>query len=138
MQVFAVKDDFHALAMLIWARARLGYQVLTSSDGEAALKVRVMDSIRLLVNGWLLPGLNGLNLCPCLKARTPLEEIQCPVMEAEVDNSPKNAIHLQETWLRPRLAQCMLRLAAQGRQWHAEAARPAESVLILCREVANV
>ena len=138
MQVLAVKDDFTALGIHNWALARLGYQALIANDGEAALKVLAMDPIRLLVSDGFMPSLNGIKLCRRLSARTPREENQCAQMEAGVDDPLRSAIQPEETGMRLRLAQRMVNLTAQGRQWYAEVARAVESVLTAFQGVANV
>lgn len=133
MKVLAVEDDRTALAILTRALVRLGHEVLTASDGEAALAVLAADPVRVVVSDWLMPGLDGLELCRRVRARTgseyvyfilltaqtPSEENQREAIEAGVDDFLQKPLQPQEIWMRLRVAERIVGFATQVRQLEA-------------------
>lgn len=48
---------------------KLGHQVLAVPDGHAALRACDSDLFSVVISDWLMPGLNGVDLCRRLRAR---------------------------------------------------------------------
>jgi CheY-like chemotaxis protein len=133
MKVLAVEDEPSSLAILTRALARLGHDVLTATDGEAALDVLAADPVRVVVSDWMMPGLNGLELCRrvrsrpgsdyvyfiLLTAQTPSEENQRAAIEAGVDDFLQKPLQSQEMWMRLRVAERIVGFATQVRQLEA-------------------
>ncbi len=133
MKVLAVEDEPSALAILTRALARLGHDVLTATDGEAALDVLAADPVRVVVSDWMMPGLDGLELCRrvrsragsdyvyfiLLTAQTPSEENQRAAIEAGVDDFLQKPLQPQEMWMRLRVAERIVGFATQVRQLEA-------------------
>ena len=80
MKVLAVED----VTIPAPASAGLSYKVLIPVAGEAAFEVLAADPVRVVATNRLMPGLNELELCRRLKARTPIEETQCAAIAAGV------------------------------------------------------
>lgn len=112
---------------------KLGHEVLTVSNGEAALEALAGDRVRVVVSDWVMPTVDGLELCRRVRARTgtdyvyfilvtgllPSEENQREAIEAGVDDFLCKPLSTQEIWMRLRVAERILRYATQVRQLEA-------------------
>ncbi len=130
MKVLAVEDDPVALAVLTRALKKLGHEVVTASDGHSALELLGRDPVRTVVSDWVMPGVDGLELCRRVRARLgsdyvyfilltgqlPSEENQREAIEAGVDDFLQKPLVMQEIWMRLRVAERILRFATQVRQ----------------------
>ena len=64
MKVLIAEDEPVSRRLLEGALARWGYQVMVAADGEQAWKVlQEPDSPMLIVLDWLMPGLDGVDVC---------------------------------------------------------------------------
>ncbi|MGF6968677.1 DNA-binding response OmpR family regulator [Paraburkholderia sp. WC7.3g] len=61
--VLLVDDDPNILRPRRLLVEREGYRVLTAGDGEAALAVAAIESPGLIVTDWMMPRLDGVELC---------------------------------------------------------------------------
>ena len=133
MKVLAVEDDPVALAVLTRALRKLGHDVVAVQDGLAALKQLEVDPVRVVVSDWLMPSLDGLELCRRVRERVgsdyvyfilltsqlPTEENQRAAIEAGVDDFLSKPLEVQEIWMRLRVAERILRFATQVQQLEA-------------------
>lgn len=95
--ILLVDDDETVQEFGAMALARLGFEVLTASDGNECLEVfnARADDVRLIVMDLLLPDFNGDKVCEELRARG----VQTPVLlcsgmeltESEVFNAGATA-----------------------------------------------
>ena len=77
MTLFIAEDDRTSLTVLASLARKWGYDVSTATDGEEALSVIEEDnSPRLLLLDWMLPNVNGPQLCK--KARELETNGDCP------------------------------------------------------------
>jgi len=68
LTVLVADDDPPTRILLRTAIQRWGYQVITASDGEEAWKIlQQPNAPRLLLLDWLMPNLNGIDLCLRIK-----------------------------------------------------------------------
>lgn len=130
MKVLAVEDDPVALAVLTRALKKLGHEVVTAADGNSAFELLGRDPVRTVVSDWVMPGVDGLELCRRVRARLgsdyvyfilltgqlPSEENQREAIEAGVDDFLQKPLVMQEIWMRLRVAERILRFATQVRQ----------------------
>lgn len=63
MQVLIVDDDNFAPSVLESTLVRMGYSVVIAHDGVEAMAVLRRGEIRLMVTGWEVPGMDGVELC---------------------------------------------------------------------------
>jgi DNA-binding response OmpR family regulator len=133
MKVLAVEDDPVALAVLARTLQKLGHEVITACDGEAALAVLGRDPVRVMVSDWLMPGVDGLELCRRVRARTDCdyvyfilltsqtatEQNEHEAIEAGVDDFLQKPLEIREMWMRLRVAERIIRYATQVRQLEA-------------------
>src|SRR5476651_1349246 len=73
MKILAVEDDAVARAVLRQALRRLGHEAVEAADGEQALEILGKEPVRVVVSDWLMPKLDGLELCRRVRARTRAE-----------------------------------------------------------------
>jgi phosphoserine phosphatase RsbU/P len=133
MQVLIVEDDPVARRILAHALSRLGHQVLESENGARALRLIEEEKVRVVVSDWLMPEVDGLELCRRIRARpkadyvyfilltaqSPDVQNQREAVEAGVDDFLIKPLQVQELWMRLRVAERILRYATQVQQLEA-------------------
>jgi DNA-binding response OmpR family regulator len=63
-RILIAEDDPDTLTSLQWLLTNWGYQVVPARDGEEALEVlRSEDPPRLAILDWMMPGVDGLEVC---------------------------------------------------------------------------
>lgn len=71
MKVLVADDEVVTLRLLESSLRRWGYDVLTAKDGKEALHIlQQPDSPKLVVFDWLMPGLDGIQLCQKIRSRS--------------------------------------------------------------------
>jgi DNA-binding response OmpR family regulator len=64
MRILIAEDDLVSRRMLEATLIRWGYEVLVTSDGEAAWRaLRDQDAPRMAILDWMMPGLDGIDVC---------------------------------------------------------------------------
>jgi sigma-B regulation protein RsbU (phosphoserine phosphatase) len=69
MKILIVEDDPIAGAVLEASLKALGHEVELTTDGESAWKSFGLTPRRLVISDWMMPGLNGLELCRRIRER---------------------------------------------------------------------
>ena len=69
MKILMVEDDPVASAVLQAALKSLGHEVTVTVDGQGAWDCLARDPHRLVISDWMLPGLDGLELCRRIRAK---------------------------------------------------------------------
>jgi DNA-binding response OmpR family regulator len=101
-----------------------------ASDGEQALEILHKEPVRVVVSDWLMPKLDGLELCRRVRAQAGAEytyfilltgneataENQREAADAGVDDFLTKPLNLDELWNRLRVAERILRYATQVKQ----------------------
>ena len=130
MKILAVEDDAVARAVLRQALRRLGHDVVEAADGEAAWSALQDDPVRVVVSDWMMPRLDGLELCRRIRGRTnseyiyfilltsrdASEENQRSAADAGVDDFLTKPLDLPELWTRLRVAERILKYTTQVRR----------------------
>jgi len=130
MKVLAVEDDPVALAVLTRTLIKLGHEVVSARDGEEALRQLGIEPVRIIVSDWLMPGVDGLELCRQVRARLGSDYVyfvlltsreqsannQREAIEAGVDDFLSKPLREMEIWMRLRVAERILRFATQVQQ----------------------
>ena len=69
MKILIVEDDPIAAAVLEALLKQLGHEVEAAADGQAAWMQFQAAPRRLVISDWMLPGLDGLQLCQRIRAQ---------------------------------------------------------------------
>jgi DNA-binding response OmpR family regulator len=130
MKILAVEDDAVARAVLRQALRRLGHEVVEAGDGESAWQLLLKEPVRVVVSDWLMPKLDGLELCRRVRGRPGAEytyfilltgndataDNQREAADAGVDDFLTKPLNFEELWNRLRVAERILRYATQVKQ----------------------
>ena len=69
MKILMVEDDPIASAVLQAALKSLGHEVTVTVDGLAGWDRLALDPHRVVISDWMMPGLDGLELCRRIRAQ---------------------------------------------------------------------
>lgn len=130
MNILAVEDDILARKIICRSLRRLGHEVIEAADGEEAWTHLQAGNVRVVVCDWMMPRLDGLELCRRIRARMGAEYVyfilltgnsasddnQRTAAEAGVDDFLTKPLDPQEMWMRLRVAERILRYATQVSQ----------------------
>lgn len=130
MRILAVEDDAVSRAVLRQALRRLGHETIEAGDGEAAWEALQAESFRVVVSDWMMPNVDGLELCRRIRQRPDAEYIyfilltsrdateqnQREAADAGVDDFLTKPLDLPELWTRLRVAERILKYTTQVRQ----------------------
>ena len=130
MNILAVEDDILARKIICRSLRRLGHEVIEAADGEEAWTHLQAGDVRVVVCDWMMPRLDGLELCRRIRARMGTEYVyfilltgnsasddnQRAAAEAGVDDFLTKPLDPQEMWMRLRVAERILRFATQVSQ----------------------
>jgi len=65
--ILIVDDDPLSLKVLERHLVRAGYRISTAKDGNEALEVVLHSSPQMVIADWMMPGMNGIELCSALR-----------------------------------------------------------------------
>jgi sigma-B regulation protein RsbU (phosphoserine phosphatase) len=130
MRILAVEDDAVSRAVLRQALRRLGHETIEAGDGEAAWAALQEEPFRVVVSDWMMPKMDGLELCRRIRQRPDAEYIyfilltsrdateqnQREAADAGVDDFLTKPLDLPELWTRLRVAERILKYTKQIRQ----------------------
>ena len=71
MNILVAEDDPVSALILRRALERLGHTVLSATNGEAALNIFRAEHCPAVVSDWMMPGMDGLELCGRIRALAP-------------------------------------------------------------------
>lgn len=84
-RILIIEDDEAILTFLRRGLAYDGYQVDTATDGQTGLTLARDNPPDLVVLDWMLPGLDGLEVCRRLRAGGPMPVLMLTAREAVSD-----------------------------------------------------
>jgi len=133
LKILTVEDDLVARKILVQALHRLGYKTAEATNGEEALSVIEHEPVRVIVSDWLMPGIDGLELCRQIRRRVNTEYTyfilltsreadptnQREAIDAGVDDFLTKPLDMQELWMRLRVSERILKFTTQVRQLEA-------------------
>jgi signal transduction histidine kinase len=68
MKILIAEDDATSRDILAHVLRQLGHEVVEAADGEEAWAVFQREHVPLLISDWMMPGLDGLQLCRRIRA----------------------------------------------------------------------
>jgi DNA-binding response OmpR family regulator len=80
--ILLVDDDPNILRPLRWLLEREGFRVFTAPDGQAALAAAAIERPGLIVTDWMMPRIDGVELCRRLKADVAMAGIPVVMLSA--------------------------------------------------------
>ena len=69
MKILVAEDDIISGRVLTTALVKLGHEPVLACDGEKAWAAFDQDPVRVVVSDWMMPGLDGLQLCQRIRDR---------------------------------------------------------------------
>ncbi len=69
MRILVVEDDDISRELLVAALRSFGHQVIEASDGRQAVPIIERERINLVISDWMMPGMNGLELCRWIRSQ---------------------------------------------------------------------
>ncbi|MFQ4145770.1 PP2C family protein-serine/threonine phosphatase [Chlorogloeopsis sp. ULAP02] len=71
-QILVIDDDPAVQILLKRMLEKQGYEVVGASNGEEGIKQALICHPALIICDWIMPGMNGLEVCQCIKANPEL------------------------------------------------------------------
>ncbi len=69
MNVLIAEDDFISQRLLQTNLEQMGYAVTVANDGEEAWRIQEAQPHRIVVSDWLMPNMDGLELCQRVRSQ---------------------------------------------------------------------
>jgi DNA-binding response OmpR family regulator len=144
MKILTVEDDGVSRSVLRHALARLGHEIVEAVDGEEAWRLLEAEPLRMIISDWMMPRLDGLELCRRIRSRMHVEYTyfilltardnsetnQFAAMEAGVDDFLMKPLRANDLWTRLRVADRILRSTTHVHQL--------EGLLPICSYCKNI
>ncbi len=138
MQILVVEDDHISRKLVTTILKQLGHDLLVAEDGEIAWRLYQTTPVRLVVSDWLMPNMDGLQLCKkireaeatdytyfiCLTANAAERENYFKAMEVGVDDFLSKPMDRTELEIRLKVAERILRATSR--------IKSLENVLTIC------
>src|SRR5690242_6531265 len=83
--ILVVDDDLQLLKFIMYPLRSEGYEVLTASDGEQALRLIQGHALDLVLLDLLLPQMDGFTACQCIRAFSAVPIIILTARDQEQD-----------------------------------------------------
>jgi DNA-binding response OmpR family regulator len=68
MEILVVEDDAISRLVLLTKLKKLGHEATPAQDGEEGWQIFLRDRPRLVITDWMMPELDGLQLCRRIRA----------------------------------------------------------------------
>lgn len=138
MNVLVVEDDATSRALLVGGLRKLGHEAVTAADGAEAWDLLLAGGPRVVVSDWMMPKLDGLELCRRVRERRGQPYVyfilltgtmlggdhHARAMEEGVDDFLTKPLDLEALRLRLRVAERIVTLT--------ERVRTLEGILPMC------
>ena len=81
--ILIIEDELDIQDMLSYNLRQEGYRVFCSTSGEDGIEKVKLKSPHLVILDLMLPGLNGLEVCRCLRSDSELEDLKIIMLTAK-------------------------------------------------------
>lgn len=82
-RIVVVEDDQDVLALVEHKLSRDGHEVTTASDGMSGLAVVESERPDLVILDWMMPRMNGLEVCQAVRANGDLDATRVMMLTAK-------------------------------------------------------
>lgn len=132
LRVLIVDHDPDSVALVSRHLSGAGYEVLTASSGDEAIKTLASEGASIVVTDWIMPGLSGLDLCRAIRDREEIgfayvivltaqttEDQLVEAFEGGADDYLTKPFNHRELLARIRAGERIIQLRQdlEGRQW---------------------
>jgi len=130
MKILIAEDDPVTVQILRFTLMHYGHEVVSAADGAEAWEKFDAEPVRVIVSDWMMPGLDGLDLCRKVRARpktdytyfilltsmnTGRENLR-HAMDAGIDDFLTKPLDREAILMRLRVAERILEYTTQIRQ----------------------
>src|SRR5476651_2396170 len=130
MKILIAEDDPVSVKILQFTLQHFGHEVVTASNGTEAWEEFDREPVRVIVSDWMMPGLDGLELCQKVRERTKTEYTYFilltaintdrdnlrKAMDAGIDDFLTKPLDREAILMRLRVAERILEYTTQIRQ----------------------
>jgi two-component system NtrC family sensor kinase len=86
MKILIAEDDLTLRMVLKSILQRWGHEIVVAEDGNQAWKILQADSPKLAILDWMMPGIEGVELCRRVRERTNGDYVYIILLTAKVEN----------------------------------------------------
>lgn len=130
MKILIAEDDPVSVKILQITLEHYGHEVVAAAAGDAAWEAFDADPVRVVVSDWMMPGLDGLELCQKIRERpktdytyfilltainTGRDNLR-KAMDAQIDDFLTKPLDREAILMRLRVAERILEFTTQIRQ----------------------
>jgi CheY-like chemotaxis protein len=130
MKILIAEDDPVSVKILQFTLEHYGHEVVAAADGEEAWQIFDRDPVRVVVSDWMMPKVDGLELCQKVRSRpktdytyfilltainTGRENLR-KAMDAGIDDFLTKPLDREAVLMRLRVAERILEFTTQIRQ----------------------
>ena len=83
MDILIVEDDFISRNILKKMLAEMGQSVIEAENGQEGWEILKSRNIKLVISDWMMPGMNGLDLCKKIRSASFKEYIYVIMLTAK-------------------------------------------------------
>ena len=87
--VMLIVDDNEDMINFLSENFKSNYTILTASDGIEALERLNEQEVSLIITDWMMPNMNGIELCKSIRSKQSLSHIPIILLTAKTDNKSK-------------------------------------------------
>ena len=130
MKILIAEDDPVSVKILQFTLEHFGHEVVTAVTGTEAWEIFDRDPVRVVVSDWMMPGLDGLQLCQKIRQRAKTEYTYFilltaigtgrdhlrKAMDAGIDDFLTKPLDREAILMRLRVAERILEFTTQIRQ----------------------
>ena len=130
MKILIAEDDPVSVKILQFTLQHFGHEVVAAADGAKAWEAFDREPVRVIVSDWMMPGLDGLELCQKVRQRAKTEytyfilltaintgrENLRKAMDAGIDDFLAKPLDREAILMRLRVAERILEYTTQIRQ----------------------
>jgi sigma-B regulation protein RsbU (phosphoserine phosphatase) len=130
MKILVAEDDPVSVKILQFTLQHWGHEVLCTANGEEAWQAFDQEPVRVVVSDWMMPGIDGLELCKKIRGRSKTEYTYFILltanntgrdnlrlaMDAGIDDFLTKPLDREAIYMRLRVAERILQFTTEIRQ----------------------